>query len=166
MKIFYTYIWLREDGTPYYVGKGHGKRAIRRGSPSLDRILLQEFPSEADAFAAEVFLIAYYGRKDNGTGILRNLTDGGEGTTGLPRPDNAIRNKNCRGIPSWNKGLKMTEQHRQRNREARVGKPLPEETKIKMRGPRGPQTPEWAAKRAAGRREFYRKQGEQREQNI
>src|ERR1700728_3802345 len=57
---FYTYMWLREDGTPYYVGKGHGARAIRKGSPSLDRILIQEFESEADAFAAEVFLIAHY----------------------------------------------------------------------------------------------------------
>jgi hypothetical protein len=76
---FYTYLWLREDGTPYYVGKGKGDRAIRRGSPSLDRILIQEFPSEADAFAAEIFLISFYGRKDIGTGILRNRTIGGDG---------------------------------------------------------------------------------------
>jgi hypothetical protein len=81
---FYTYMWLREDGTPYYIGKGKGNRAFRKGSPPRDRILIQEFPSEEDAFAAEVFLIAYYGRKDLNTGILRNRTDGGEGVSGYP----------------------------------------------------------------------------------
>ena len=83
MPVFYTYLWLREDGTPYYVGKGKGKRAIRKGSPAdLNCILIQEHESESDAFFVEKFLIAYYGRKDIGTGILRNRTDGGEGVTG------------------------------------------------------------------------------------
>lgn len=80
---YYTYLWLRDDGTPYYVGKGKGDRAFRKGSPPVDRIILQEWPSEEDAFAAERFLIAFYGRKDNGTGILRNLSDGGEGPGGV-----------------------------------------------------------------------------------
>lgn len=80
--LVYTYMWLREDGTPYYVGKGTGERAFRKGSPPRERILLELHESEADAFTAEKFLIAYYGRKDNGTGILRNLTDGGEGVSG------------------------------------------------------------------------------------
>ena len=46
-------------------------------------MLVQEYPSEHDAFAAEMFLIGYYGRKSLGTGTLRNLTEGGEGTTGF-----------------------------------------------------------------------------------
>lgn len=79
---FYTYLWLREDGTPYYVGKGHGKRAYRKGRPSLSCVLIQEFPSEADTFLAERFLISLYGRKDLGEGCLINHTDGGEGKTG------------------------------------------------------------------------------------
>jgi hypothetical protein len=89
MRTFYTYIWLRENGTPYYIGKGTGRRAFtgRRNDghlphPPRNCVLIQEFPSEADAFAAETFIIGYYGRKDNGTGILRNLTDGGDGIAG------------------------------------------------------------------------------------
>jgi hypothetical protein len=88
--MFYAYMWLREDGTPYYVGKGFGRRAFRthwsgtkmRSAPAEDRIILYPAESEADAFEAEIALIWYYGRKDLGTGILRNLTDGGDGPTG------------------------------------------------------------------------------------
>jgi hypothetical protein len=80
---YYTYLWLREDGTPYYVGKGSGNRAFVRRShrfppPPRDRILIQEFPDELSTFAAEVFLIEFYGREDLGKGRLLNLTDGGE----------------------------------------------------------------------------------------
>ena len=80
--MFYTYFWLREDGTPYYVGKGVRNRAFRKGCPPTYRIVIQEHPNEYEAFIVEKFFIDYYGRKDKGTGILRNRTDGGEGTLG------------------------------------------------------------------------------------
>jgi len=76
---FYTYLWLREDGSPYYVGKGRGHRAFRKGSPSRDRIVVQRWLDEATAFAYEKYLIDFWGRKDLQTGSLINLTDGGEG---------------------------------------------------------------------------------------
>jgi hypothetical protein len=83
MQLFYTYLWLRENGLPYYVGKARTlKRAYRRGSPPKERVILQEWETEREAFEAERFLIALFGRKDLGTGCLRNLTDGGEGTSG------------------------------------------------------------------------------------
>lgn len=81
---FYTYLYLRENGAVKYVGKGTKKRAFEssnhRGLTPKDKnlILLQEHPTEDDAFEAEKFFISYYGRKDLGTGCLRNLTDGGE----------------------------------------------------------------------------------------
>jgi hypothetical protein len=81
--MFYTYVWLRENGTPYYVGKGKKDRAYRKGSPPREHIVLYPAQSEADAFETEVALIWYYGRKDLGTGCLRNFTNGGEGISGL-----------------------------------------------------------------------------------
>ena len=96
MSGFYTYLWLRESGTPYYAGKGTGRRAFSSSAHGVHRpvdrvrILIQEFPSEEDAFEAEKFLIAYYGQIDLGTGCLRNLTDGGEGTS---NPDEETRRK-------------------------------------------------------------------------
>jgi hypothetical protein len=91
MQTYYTYLWLREDGTPCYVGKGSGERAYRKGSPPRDRVLIQPHPSEEDAFAAEIFLIAYYGRKDIETGVLINHTDGGDGASGNRRSEKTRR---------------------------------------------------------------------------
>ena len=85
-KVFYVYMWLRNDGTPYYVGKGTGKRAYIKhwvgNAPPINRMVFYIAKDEAEAFETEAFLIWYYGRKDLGTGILRNLTDGGEGASG------------------------------------------------------------------------------------
>jgi hypothetical protein len=80
--MFYTYLWLREDGTPYYVGKGKGRRAFRQGSPPQERIVVHPAESEDDAFETEIALIWYYGRKDLGMGILYNFTNGGDGQSG------------------------------------------------------------------------------------
>jgi hypothetical protein len=84
---YYVYLYLREDGTPYYVGKGKNNRAFslkrRISPPPKERIIIHtENLSENGAFELEKKLIAQYGRKDNDTGILRNLTDGGEGSSG------------------------------------------------------------------------------------
>lgn len=86
MRQYYSYLWLRDDTSPYYVGKGVGRRAFishGRISPPKDhsRILIFLHSSEAEAFASEIAFIEWFGRKDLGVGCLRNLTDGGEGFT-------------------------------------------------------------------------------------
>jgi hypothetical protein len=87
MDDFYTYAYLREDGTPYYIGKGRGKRINSMGRkipkpPLARRIKLKTGLSEEEAFRHEKYMIAHFGRIANGTGILRNLTPGGEGVSG------------------------------------------------------------------------------------
>ena len=85
---YYVYEYLREDGTPYYVGKGQGRRWAQKHGvaiPPKERVkFVQENMLEQDAFRLEEELILKYGRKDLGTGILRNLTSGGEGQTPGP----------------------------------------------------------------------------------
>ncbi len=85
---YYTYAFLREDKTPYYIGKGRGKRINSKNraiKPPKDKsriIFLKKNLTEAEAFKHEVYMIFVLGRKDLGTGILRNRTDGGEGASG------------------------------------------------------------------------------------
>ena len=81
---FYVYMYLREDGTPYYVGKGKDKRAwskhtnVQLPSDKKRIIIHKSNLSEIDALDEEFKLVLKYGRKDIKTGILHNKTNGGE----------------------------------------------------------------------------------------
>lgn len=147
MNNYYTYAYLREDRTPYYIGKGKDYRAYSKVNrkvnvPPKDRIIfLKQNLTEEEAFKHEVYMIAVLGRKDLETGILMNLTNGGDGTSGA-----IAWNKGGKCNEEWKRkisislqGRNFSEEHRKKLSEAakcktpwNKGQPLSEETRKKI----------------------------------
>lgn len=101
---FYVYLLRRPDGTPFYVGKGIGRRIFFHESEALGlgrshklnviRAITKSgnqvgydfagfYESESECHGREIAEIKFHGRHDLKTGPLTNLTDGGEGVAGL-----------------------------------------------------------------------------------
>jgi hypothetical protein len=91
---YYVYYYLRsvdsvngKKGTPYYVGKGrrdriNEKHTVKLPVDSYNRIKIAEGLTNENACRIERLHIRLWGRINIGTGCLRNLTNGGEGTEG------------------------------------------------------------------------------------
>jgi len=163
---YYTYLLKRPNGIPFYVGKGTCKggrieehrsdaianrgsnryriniiRKIRREGGQVDYEIVSFFNDESCAFDKERELISFYGRINNGTGILVNMTDGGEGVSGR-----IVSKETRKKISDANKGKivwiqgkhhseetkkKMSEKHKGRKSPLK-GRPRTEETKKKI----------------------------------
>ena len=135
---FYTYAYLREDRTPYYIGKGQTHRAYQqKGKPCAtpkdkNRIIfLKQNLTEEEAFKHEIYMIAVLGRKDLGTGILHNRTNGGDGVSGWVPSEETKRkiSKIHKGKIPWNKGVSHTRETKNKISKAKRGKPSPHKGK-------------------------------------
>jgi hypothetical protein len=126
MKDYYVYAYLREDGTPYYIGKGKERRAweqhryngkgVHTPSDYKRIVLLHENLDESEAFNLEIELISKYGRQDLGTGILKNRTTGGEGSSGTSPETNWKKGSSARGkTRSESTRLKISKANKERD---------------------------------------------------
>ena len=133
MFIYYVYAYVRKDGTPYYIGKGKYKRAydnahnVRVPKDKSRIVFLETNLSEIGAFALERRYIRWWGRKDNFTGILHNRTDGGEGACGI-----IVSNTHKQKLKEANLGKTLSIQTKEKISKALIELSKSEETKQKM----------------------------------
>jgi len=131
---FYVYVHKRAtDGTVFYVGKGKGKRftnAKNRNNHWRNIVnkhgftahIVMRFNNEECAFSLEKALIKHYGRSN-----LCNLTDGGEGLSGMEFSD-SHKSK----ISAANKGKPKTAEHVAKSSNAQRGKVISAEHREKL----------------------------------
>lgn len=115
------YIGIGKDKARAYSKSGRNKHwhnVVNKVGYSVT-ILIGEISME-EAWRLEMELISYYGRSHLGTGLLVNVTEGGE--LGYNR------------LGTWT-GKKLSPEHREKLRQAKLGKKRPkhtEETKLKI----------------------------------
>ena len=146
MNTYYVYAYLRKSdsltskaGTPYYIGYGHGDRAFVKHSHRNNKdftpkdkrfiVILESTLTSIGALAIERRLIRWYGRKDLGTGILINRTDGGDGGPNSKPIRKPHSDETKEKISVANLGKKRTLETRLRIGESKKGQRVSEENK-------------------------------------
>lgn len=120
MAVLYSHTRLDKNEI-FYVGIGanekrayskrnrniHWRRIVKNSDYSIQ--IIAENISWKDAIYGEKYLIQYYGRRHLKTGSLVNITEGGDGVTGLRHSDEAKQR-----ISEANKGNRHTKESKKR----------------------------------------------------
>lgn len=151
---YYVYIIFDASKAPFYVGKGSGKRYsdhflkrnLNKSSAKSEMIkqiytttgtwphvhIIKSNLTAKEAFELEEKLILHYGRKDRGTGILLNVTNGGGREVGWIMPEAARRKISAalkgrtkkitwgQNISKSLKGRKFTDKHKEKIRQSNL----------------------------------------------
>ena len=135
----YVYCYLRkEELTPYYIGVGTtAYRPFQDHNcalPSYDALIrvMKSGLTWDEAAEWEQFYINRYGRKNNNTGILENLTDGGEGVKGLVVTEEHARKIADANRKYWKENPDLLVERGKSISRSRMGHEVNEETKRKL----------------------------------
>lgn len=120
---FYVYAHCKQDGEPYYIGKGRVWRYCENVKRSnlwqkyankygVKHHMIAKNLSEIEAYNFERLLIAALGKRCDGTGILANLVDGGRGVVGFKHSE-----KSKAALSAAHMGKKLTDEHRKKMSE-------------------------------------------------
>jgi hypothetical protein len=131
-KCVYRHI-TKDNNTVFYVGMGNNSRPYTKTKRSsywkkiVDKHgyyveVLAENLSFEDAIELEIFLISLYGRKDNKTGVLCNLTDGGEGTKNVTESVRKKISKSRKGVRNLPLDYVRNKEHCEKLSLAKKGK--------------------------------------------
>lgn len=169
-RCYYVYVLRRPDviwvdglPKPFYVGKGKGNRinyhVCHYGENSYKENVIKKIKglglkvihekvienlTEKEAFLEEMKLIKFYGRYNNRTGILTNVTDGGNGISGHvhsleTREKISVGHigiqkspETCQKLSLAGKGRKLTEACKKKISQAHLGKHLSNDHKQKL----------------------------------
>lgn len=128
---YYTYAYLRIDGTPYYIGRGKNKRAFRKHGniavPNRERILfLKTNLTFNESCKHECYMIYVLGFKKEG-GLLHNRTLGGEGSE-----FHFLTSEQKEKISKATLGKPKSISHRKKISKWRTGREMSSETKEKI----------------------------------
>lgn len=140
---FYIYAHMKlTDGTPFYIGKGVGRRAFSKSKSQrskwwhktvkkygLDILFLEKGLTEEEAFDREKYWISKIGRRDLGNGPLVNMTNGGDGVVGNIMSEESkklISKNNAR----YNLGIEFKESTKKLMSEAKKKKIIDNSTGI------------------------------------